>query len=70
VAGLAELNKNGVKWWSTHRKHLVHCSWILLRMANAFTLDLGRVDLIAGSISHTEHYIRQLLLAGFEAPRM
>jgi hypothetical protein len=68
VAAMGDGNKHGVMWWTTRREHSVHCAWMLLRMAHAYTHGL-RGDHVVRKYSHARHCVHSLLNKSYYAPR-
>lgn len=64
-------NKPGETWsWAgTDREHMVHCAWIVLRLAHAYNKG-DRVDTLSANFPHTKHCTLQLLHKAMLAPNI
>lgn len=69
LAALGDGAVDGARWWSTSREHSVHCAWILLRLAHAYTNGL-RSDHLTRRYEHTSHCVHMLLKKSMHAPRL
>ncbi len=54
-------------WWATRREHSVHCAWMLLRLAHAYTHGLEG-DQLVRNYHHAEHCVNNLLQKSYFAP--
>ena len=66
LAAMAEHSEDD-KWLTTSREHSVHCAWMLLRLAHAYTHGL-RGDHIVREYSHASHCVNLLLTKSYYAP--
>jgi hypothetical protein len=56
---LGRYAETGQKWFELQRPHLLHCAWLLKRVADVFA-NGGRVDTVSRMFLHTGHCIDTL----------
>ena len=57
----------GNQWWSTGSEHMVHCTWMLLRMAHV-VMEGERMDGFVSNFHHTKHCALFMLDRALESP--
>lgn len=66
LAAMGEYSEDR-RWWATRREHSMHCAWMLLRLAHAYTHGL-QGDHLVRSYHHAEHCVNNLLKKSQFAP--
>lgn len=51
--------ENGLRFWTTEREHVEHCTWLLIRMAHVLVTDARR-DTLVQNVHHSNHCILML----------
>ncbi|KAK0385267.1 hypothetical protein NLU13_7743 [Sarocladium strictum] len=67
LAAMADHLSEDTRYWTTRREHSVHCAWMLLRLAYAYTNGL-RGDHMVRSYEHARHCVHNLLDKSMYAP--
>lgn len=68
LAAMGDRLDEDVRYWTTRREHSVHCAWMLLRLAHAYTNGL-RGDHMVRRYEHTRHCVHNLLGKAMYAPQ-
>jgi hypothetical protein len=64
---MAEEHGPGEKWWTSGREHMVHCTWMLIRIAHVLNTGQRRDELVS-NFQHAKHCAIFMLDRALEIP--